>query len=74
MYFVEQNRVNVLIDIVFADSSPKDISDIKDKIDSIAREKAKFFNFSDFSGSLPLDSSMVLRILLEYYRTEKKAK
>ncbi len=63
-----------MIDIIFADSSPKDISDIKEKFDNIARDKAKYFNFTEFSGSLPLDSSMVLRIFLEYYRTEKKAK
>lgn len=66
--------MNEVVDIIFADSSPKDISEIKEKFNNIARDKAKYFNFSDFSGSLPLDSSMVLRILLEYYRTEKKAK
>jgi hypothetical protein len=39
----------------------------------MAENKAKKFKISD-SSYLPFDSSMVLRILLEFYRNEKKAK
>ena len=28
----------------------------------------------EYNGTLPIDSSLVLRVLIEYYRNEKKAK
>ena len=63
-----------MVEILFKNAPPQDLAEIKDKFNAIAEEKAKDYNFTEFSGSLPLDSSMVLRVLLEYYRTEKKAK
>ena len=51
-----------------------DVADIKKKFEQISADKSKDFSYAETMGNLPLDSSLVLRVFLEYYRNEKKAK
>ncbi|CDW87916.1 UNKNOWN [Stylonychia lemnae] len=74
LYFVELKHINSVIDIIFAPAGPVDIQEIKTRFEKIAEDKSKDFSFAESLGALPLDSSLVLRVLLEYYRAEKKAK
>lgn len=73
MYYVEQKHVMRVIDTVFCNSPPEEIEEVKTKINKIVEEKCKVLSIID-PTQLPINSAMVLRILLEYYRNEKKAK
>jgi len=73
MYLVEQKTALNLVDMVFGHASSQEIEAIKEKITKIGEEKANQFQIAD-PAQLPIDSQMVLRVFLEYYRNEKKAK
>jgi hypothetical protein len=47
MYFVELRRVMALIDVLFANASPNDIKEIKEKFSKITEEKAKELSIID---------------------------
>eukprot|EP00347_Sterkiella_histriomuscorum_P014800 403359475 len=74
MYFVEQKQINSSIEIIFGNMPSFDVADIKKKFEQISADKSKDFSYAETMGNLPLDSSLVLRVFLEYYRNEKKAK
>ena len=74
MYFTELKKVIQVVEVMFGNSSQEEINQIKEKFSNLAKQKAKEYNLGEYSSNVPLDSYMILRMLLEYYRNEKKAK
>ena len=73
IYYVSLQKIFWLIEIMFAKAPSDEIKEIRNKFINIAKQKADELSVADFRD-IPIDSHMVLRIFLEYYRVEKKVK